>query len=147
MSESYTCWKCGGPLQELLLPLARHEECPHCRAQLHVCRMCVYFDTAAPQQCREPVAENVSDKQRANFCGYFQINPQAYAGPSNQAADSHRKLDVLFGDGNSGEASDASNLRRRVGQAAGAVVQEIKKGPDTIFGKCIRPLFTIPGTV
>jgi creatinine amidohydrolase/Fe(II)-dependent formamide hydrolase-like protein len=34
MSESYPCWKCGGLLQELLLPLARHEECPHCRAQL-----------------------------------------------------------------------------------------------------------------
>ena len=94
-------------MQELLLPLARHEECSHCRAQLHVCRMCVYFDTAAPQQCREPVAENVSDKQRANFCGYFQINPQAYAGPSDQAADS-RKLDALFGDGASEEASEAS---------------------------------------
>jgi hypothetical protein len=89
MSESTTCWKCGGALQELLLPLPRHEECPHCRAQLHVCR-------------------NVSDKQRANFCGYFQINPQAYDGPSNQAADSHRKLDALFGDGASGEASETS---------------------------------------
>jgi hypothetical protein len=67
----------------------------------------MYFDTAAPQQCREPVAENVSDKQRANFCGYFQINPQAYAGPSDQADDS-RKLDALFGDGASEEASEAS---------------------------------------
>ena len=116
MSESYACWKCGGPLQELLLPLARHEECPHCRVQLHVCRMCVYFDTAAPQQCREPVAENVSDKQRANFCGYFQINPQAYDGPSNQAADSHRKLDALFGGGNSGEASEASTSEDELGK-------------------------------
>ena len=69
--------------------------------------MCMYFDTAARQQCREPVAENVSDKQRANFCGYFQINPQAYAGPSDQAADS-QKLDALFGDGASEEASEAS---------------------------------------
>jgi len=107
MSESTTCWKCGGALQELLLPLPRHEECPHCRAQLHVCRMCLYFDTAAPQQCREPIADNVSDKQRANFCGYFQINPQAYAVPSDQAADS-RQLDALFGDGTSEEATEAS---------------------------------------
>ena len=107
MSESYTCWKCGGPLQELLLPLPRHEECSHCRAQLHVCRMCLYFDTTAPQQCREPVADNVTDKQRANFCGYFQVNLQAYAGPSDQAADS-QKLDALFGGETSGEASEAS---------------------------------------
>ena len=115
MSESTTCWKCGGALQELLLPLPRHEECPHCRAQLHVCRMCVYFDTAAPQQCREPVADNVSDKQRANFCGYFQINPQAYDGPSDQAADSHQKLDALFGDGTSGEAAETSTPEDELG--------------------------------
>ena len=107
MPESYTCWKCGDPLQELLFPLPRHEECPHCRAQLHVCRMCLYFDAAAPQQCREPVADNVSDKQRANFCGYFQINPQAYTDPSDQAADS-QQLDALFGDGTSEETSEAS---------------------------------------
>ena len=114
MPESTTCWKCGGPLQELLLPLARHEECPHCRAQLHVCRMCVYFDTTAPQQCREPVADNVSDKQRANFCGYFQINPQAYTGPSDQAADS-RTLDALFGDETSEEASEVSTSENELG--------------------------------
>jgi len=79
----------------------------------------MYFDTAAPQQCREPVAENVSDKQRANFCGYFQINPQAYAGQSDQAADS-QKLDALFGDGTSEEASEATTsedeLSKRVEQ-------------------------------
>ncbi len=114
MSESTTCWKCGGPLQELLLPLPRHEECPHCRAQLHVCRMCMYFDTAAPQQCREPVADNVSDKQRANFCGYFQINPQAYAGPSDQAADS-QQLDALFGGETSEEASETSTSENELG--------------------------------
>ena len=114
MPESFTCWKCGGALQELLLPLPRHEECPHCRAQLHVCRMCVYFDAAAPQQCQEPVADNVSDKQRANFCGYFQINPQAYAGPSDQTADSG-KLDALFGDGASEEASETSTPEDELG--------------------------------
>jgi len=93
-------------LPDLLLPLARHEECPHCRAQLHVCRMCVFFDTAAPQQCREPVADAVSDKQRANFCGYFQINPHAFAGPPDQAVASRRRLDALFGDESPAAASE-----------------------------------------
>ena len=114
MPESYTCWKCGGALQELLLPLPRHEECPHCHAQLHACRMCLYFDAAAPQQCREPIADNVSDKQRANFCGYFQINPQAYTGASDQTADS-RLLDALFGNGASEEASETSTLDDELG--------------------------------
>ena len=97
MPETCTCWKCGGALPDLLLPLPRHEECPHCRVQLHVCRMCEFFDTAAPQQCREPVADLVSDKQRANFCGYFQVNLQAWSASSGETDASREQLDALFG--------------------------------------------------
>ena len=124
MPESYTCWKCGGPLQELLLPLPRHEECPHCRAQLHVCRMCVYFDTAAPQQCREPVAENVSDKQRANFCGYFQINPHAFTVSSDQTTASRRQVDALFGGESPAAASETSTTQ-----------DELRKDLEQLFKK------------
>ena len=108
MSETCTCWKCGGALPDLLLPLPRHEECPHCRAQLHVCRMCEFFDTAAPQQCREPVADLVSDKQRANFCGYFRINPHAFSAPLGETDASRQQLDALFG----GESSTAESETR-----------------------------------
>lgn len=107
MSETYSCWKCGGPLPDVPLPLARHEECPHCRAQLHVCRMCVFFDTTVAQQCREPVAESVSDKQRANFCGYFRINPQAFVNSPDRGAASRSQLDALFGGGASTDAAEA----------------------------------------
>ena len=106
MIEADVCWKCGGALPDLLLPLARHEECPHCRAQLHVCRMCVFFDTTLAQQCREPVADLVSDKQRANFCGYFQVNPHTFTVPSGQTTTSHRQLDALFGGESPAAASE-----------------------------------------
>jgi hypothetical protein len=59
--------------------------------------MCVFFDTTLAQQCREPVADLVSDKLRANFCGYFQINPNAFTASADQAAASRRELDTLFG--------------------------------------------------
>ena len=97
MPESYVCWKCGAEQKELLLPLARLAECGDCRAQLHVCRMCRYFDPVAPQQCREPVADAVADKQRANFCGYFQIRPRAFVAPADRDGDSRRQLEALFG--------------------------------------------------
>ena len=97
------CWKCGGSLPDLLRPLPRHEECPHCRAQLHVCRMCEFFDPAAPQQCREPLADLVSDKTRANFCGYFNINPHAYSGATDPADAARRELDALFGEAEAGD--------------------------------------------
>ena len=106
MSETYTCWKCGGPLPDLLLPLPRHEECQHCRVQLHVCRMCEFFDAVAPQQCREPVADHVSDKSRANFCGYFNINPHAFTAHPDQADASNRELEALFGDASSGSSAE-----------------------------------------
>ena len=106
MSETCTCWKCGGPLPDLLLPLPRHEECPHCQVQLHVCRMCGFFDTAAPQQCCEPVADLVPDKQRANFCGYFQINPHAFSEPSGETGESRQQLDALFGDESSASPAE-----------------------------------------
>jgi hypothetical protein len=60
--------------------------------------MCEFFDAAAPQQCREPVAEHVPDKSRANFCGYFRISPHAFTGSSEPSADARRDLDALFGD-------------------------------------------------
>ena len=93
-------------MQDLLHPLPRQEECPHCQTQLHVCRMCEFFDTAVAQQCREPVADLVSDKQRANFCGYFQINPHAFTAPSDQTDESRRQLDAVFGDESSAAASE-----------------------------------------
>lgn len=107
MPDNYACWKCGGALADLLLPLARLAECPQCRAQLHVCRMCVFFDITAPQQCREPIADAVTDKQRANFCGYYQIDPNAFTAPSDQAAASRSQLDALFGAGGSAAVTDS----------------------------------------
>jgi len=96
MADAYVCWKCGAEQRELLLPLARLAECPSCRAQLHVCRMCRYSDPKTAQQCREPVADLVTDKQRANFCGYFQIRPDACVAASGQAVESRSQLEALF---------------------------------------------------
>lgn len=120
MPETCTCWKCGGPLPELLSPLPRLEDCPHCRAQLHVCRMCVFFAADAPQQCREPVADPVSDKQRANFCGYFQLNPQAGTNAPERDAASRRELDALFGATTAATAAEP-------GSAADALCEQLEQ--------------------
>jgi hypothetical protein len=112
MTATPMCWKCGAALADLLLPLARLAECPACRAELHVCRSCVYYDTRVANQCREPVAEPVSDKTRANFCGYFQFladawQPQAAA----QEQSAHAQLNALFG-GAADAAQDPTDATR-----------------------------------
>jgi ribosome-binding protein aMBF1 (putative translation factor) len=98
MAHELVCWKCGADLAALSLPLSRRDECARCRAELHVCRMCVEYDTSVAKHCREPTAEEVSDKQAANFCDFFRPRPGAWSAHSTRAADQARsELERLFG--------------------------------------------------
>ena len=98
MAHGLVCWKCGAGLEALSLPLSRRDECARCRAELHVCRMCVEYDVAVAKHCREPTAEEVRDKQGANFCDFFRPRPGAYPPPDRTAVDSARaELERLFG--------------------------------------------------
>ena len=97
MNGTLQCWKCGASLAALALPLGRRDACPSCRAELHVCRLCRFFDPRVAQQCREPLAEDVRDKARANFCGYFVPRPDAYRGGGAALAQGGRSaLEALF---------------------------------------------------
>ena len=97
MSHSSVCWRCGASLAELSLPLSRFDACKACGAELHVCKLCQFHDPVVAKQCREPIAEEVRDKQRANFCDYFQPRADAYQPPSSAAAQARAELDQLFG--------------------------------------------------
>lgn len=98
MSDALICWKCGASLDELPLPLGRLYECPSCNTYLHVCRMCEFYDPSVSRSCREPVAEEVTEKERANFCGYFRAKPHAFnPGDETAARASRAGLEALFG--------------------------------------------------
>jgi hypothetical protein len=98
MTTGLVCWKCGAGIGHEPLPLARAAECRGCRADLHVCMMCEFHDARAARQCREPIADEVRDKTRANFCGYFTVRPGAYRCEDEAAmAAARAKLDALFG--------------------------------------------------
>jgi hypothetical protein len=90
------CWKCGQPLLDMPLPPGRADVCPGCNADLHVCRLCTFYDTTVANACREPIAEHVGNKERANFCGYFTPRPDAHAG-SVRDGPARAALDELFG--------------------------------------------------
>lgn len=96
--NSLVCWKCGAALAGLPLPLSRTSECLTCHAELHVCRLCRFHDPKLRFGCREERAEHVQDKQRANFCEYFQPRPSAFQAQNTDAADRARaELEKLFG--------------------------------------------------
>src|SRR5687767_7006705 len=97
---SLVCWKCGVSLADLSLPLRRLDECRQCHAELHVCKMCEWYSISVAKHCRETVAEEVKDKERANFCDYFKPRPGAYSAVKLDAASkAQAELDVLFGGG------------------------------------------------
>jgi hypothetical protein len=89
------CHACGGEVQvgEKIL---RRDECPHCGRDLRCCRNCRHFDPRVHNQCREVVAEWVADKERGNFCEYFDPTAssrrRARGGAEEEAREKWRKL-------------------------------------------------------
>jgi len=96
-AQSLVCWRCGASLSALTLPLRRLEVCKACNAELHVCKMCVEYDTSYAKHCKEPTAEEVRKKDEANFCDHFRPRPGAYR-PKNEPeiAKAKSALDDLF---------------------------------------------------
>src|SRR5256885_3090320 len=63
------CWNCGKELS--LLDYGRGDTCPQCGRDTKVCKGCFFYDPSAHNQCREPQADRVVEKERSNFCDYF----------------------------------------------------------------------------
>ncbi|MFO1376517.1 MAG: hypothetical protein U1F14_05915 [Steroidobacteraceae bacterium] len=106
--EGLVCWKCGASLAALTLPLRRLEVCRACNAELHCCRLCEFHDVMVAKQCREPVAEEVKDRTRANFCDYFRPRPAAWTAPDPAAKTVRADLDALFSGGSRASGGPAT---------------------------------------
>jgi hypothetical protein len=97
MADSFTCWKCGNSLVDVILPMSRNEACITCTADQHVCKMCLYYDGRGG--CNEDQAEDVSDKERANFCDYFTPTQTVFASTNKHSSEQAKaKLAELFGE-------------------------------------------------
>ena len=61
--------------------------------------MCVHFDKNVPRQCREDGAEDVTEKERTNFCDWFKPSENAFDTARKESADAAQDaLAALFGD-------------------------------------------------
>jgi hypothetical protein len=84
-------------LSALTLPIERRDLCPECGIELHVCKMCIHFDASVTRQCREDGAEDVQEKERANFCEWFEPSESAFDIDKKSEADKAREaLEALF---------------------------------------------------
>ncbi len=122
MSHNIRCFRCGTSLAALSLPLSRQDECPECAVYLHVCLMCEFFDASVPRQCREDGADDVTDKDRVNFCDWFSPSESAFnPARKTQAESAKQSLDALFAGGDASDAGiadgDASDAGKEAGDA------------------------------
>ena len=67
------CWYCGSPVTNPE-PLGRSLTCLDCGKDLRSCCNCRHF-LPKERGCKEAQGENPSDKERANFCDWFGLNP------------------------------------------------------------------------
>ena len=135
MSEVLNCWKCGQTLEDLPTPLRRQDECPACNADVHVCRMCEFYDTSVAKSCREPVAEEVSDKERANFCDYFRARPGVSPVGGKSEADAARaQLENMFGVADSTASQAGEDGERSLMDKKRAEADSARQKLDDLFG-------------
>lgn len=97
MRTTLTCWRCGKLWPMPPLPMGRAEQCPQCTASLRACRQCRLYDTAVSKDCGEPMAEEVSDKEAANYCDYFQPGEPRIRSEDAGAGAARERLNALFG--------------------------------------------------
>lgn len=69
------CHKCNGPVDVDFIGF--RDDCRSCSADLHVCLNCRFYDPGKENRCREPQAESVRERDRANYCTYFRFKDEA----------------------------------------------------------------------
>ncbi len=91
------CWFCGITLSPL--HYGRGDSCPQCKRDTRTCKGCIFFDSSCHNECREPSADRVLEKERSNFCDYFTPKqvPKGGGDPQREAQDKAKEAaEALF---------------------------------------------------
>jgi hypothetical protein len=86
--EATRCSMCGA---SIALEITLETQCPKCNADLHACKQCGFFDSAARFECTQPIPERVQPKNvRKHRAGDLISSPSHRA--CSRAEDSARSL-------------------------------------------------------
>lgn len=100
--DGLLCWNCGKPTG-IQIKVSRSDICYACNADLHCCRGCRHFEPGRRFQCKEPVDTNITNKEKSNFCDFFQMRQvMKTAGgvvtKTDSKDDRQKRFDDLFED-------------------------------------------------
>src|SRR5215510_1029272 len=66
--QKVKCAACGATIQA---NVSFDATCPKCKADLHTCRQCTFFDPGARFERRKPITERMVNKSARNNCELF----------------------------------------------------------------------------
>ncbi len=94
-SRDPLCFHCKSRLDLPSGPIGRTATCDSCDSDVRVCLNCQFYDPNSYNECSEPMAERIVEKDRSNFCDYFSLSggKETESGERDQAM---KKLDDLF---------------------------------------------------
>lgn len=64
------CSNCGTVLNSGFDP---NGQCPKCGLELHCCKQCRYFDSAAQFECTQHIPERITPKDARNDCKFYEF--------------------------------------------------------------------------
>jgi hypothetical protein len=91
--EASKCTACG---EKAPANINFDSTCAKCKADLHSCRQCSYFDPGARFECSKPIAARFVNKHMRNTCELYAarivVERQTSSGPPTGAREAFAKL-------------------------------------------------------
>jgi|SRR6185436_62410 hypothetical protein len=91
--ETVKCSSCGAKVAGTI---SGESSCTNCRADLHTCRQCNYFDPGARFECSKPITVKIVNKNARNTCELFTarsvVEKQTSSGAPTDARSAFAKL-------------------------------------------------------
>jgi hypothetical protein len=94
--EVFRCAMCGSTVA---FEIELESQCPKCKADLHSCKQCAFFDTGARFECTQPIPERIQPKNIRNQCQLFEAKKSVERQTSSVASrpkDARQAFDDLF---------------------------------------------------
>ena len=89
-----TCYSCGKEI-DIEGRICNRDICVNCNNDLHTCHNCKFFDEPSNRQCKEPAAFLVQDKDKYNYCDWFEFKG-GNSDRAQKADEAKKKLEALF---------------------------------------------------
>ncbi|MBI5376895.1 MAG: hypothetical protein HZA77_15795 [Candidatus Schekmanbacteria bacterium] len=97
-NDNRICYFCKKEVASESSKVSINGTCHWCGNDLHCCLNCKYFDESKPNKCSEPESEWISNRERRNYCSFFEYRLESYEGfPGEKLKEElKKKADSLF---------------------------------------------------